>query len=165
MLMRKNFERRAIKSQELMQKVMETSDRDLWRCDPGVHVEGSTYLQVTRLLQGFIENEVDLNRDAGCWETCPHYQLTESYGCFKELYCAKQPKCSGKLLLCTFFVGLDFFIGFSISRTLFIPLQDADMWVCPSSPMATRRYEYIEYENGKVLGEKKQCSLGTTKVC
>lgn len=38
------------------------------------------------------------------------------------------------------------------------------MWVCPSSPLSTRRYEYIEYENGKVLGDKKQCSLGTTKV-
>jgi hypothetical protein len=38
------------------------------------------------------------------------------------------------------------------------------MWVCPASPMSTRRYEYIEYENGKILGEKKQCSLGTTKV-
>lgn len=38
------------------------------------------------------------------------------------------------------------------------------MWVCPSSPMSTRRYEYIEYENGKTLGDKKYCSLGTTKV-
>lgn len=38
------------------------------------------------------------------------------------------------------------------------------MNVCPSSPMSMRRYEYIEYENGKVLGEKKYCSLGTTKV-
>lgn len=38
------------------------------------------------------------------------------------------------------------------------------MWVCPASPISTRRYEYIEYENGKVLGEKKYCSLGTTKV-
>jgi hypothetical protein len=38
------------------------------------------------------------------------------------------------------------------------------MWVCPASPLSTRRYEYIEYENGKVLGEKKSCSLGTTKV-
>lgn len=110
--MRRNFERRAIKSQELMQKVMETSDRDLWRCDPPVHVEfaagNGTYIQVTRLLQGFIENEVDLNRDAGCWETCSNYQLTESYGCFKELYCAKQPACKGKLLFCTYFVGLLF---------------------------------------------------------
>lgn len=104
--MRKNFERRAAKSQELMQKVLEISDRELWRCDPSTHVEGKTYLQVTKLLQGYIENEVDLNRDGTCWETCPHYQLTESYGCFKELYCARQPKCSGKLLFCTFFVSL-----------------------------------------------------------
>lgn len=143
-LMRRNFEARAVRSQELMQKVMERSDRTLWRCDPSTHVEGATYLQVTRLLQGYIENEVDLNRDGTCWETCPHYQLTESYGCFKELYCARQPKCSGKLLFCTFF--------------------DSDMWICPSSAMSTRRYEYIEYENGKVLGERKYCPSGTTKV-
>lgn len=38
------------------------------------------------------------------------------------------------------------------------------MWVCPASPLSTRRYEYIEYENGKLLGEKKHCSLGTSKV-
>lgn len=38
------------------------------------------------------------------------------------------------------------------------------MWVCPSSPMSSRRYEYIEYENGKTLGEKKTCGLGSTKV-
>lgn len=123
---------------------MEISDRYLWRCDPNDHVEGETYLQITRLLQGYVENEVDLNRDGGCWENCPYYQLTESYGCFKELYCAKQPKCSGKLLFCTFF--------------------DADMWICPASPLSTRRYEYIKYENGKVLGEEKYCGLGTTKV-
>ena len=105
LLMRKNFERRATKAQELMQKVLERADRSLWRCDPNTHKEGSSYLQITRLLQGYIENEVDLNRDGGCWETCSHYQLTESYGCFKDLYCSKQPKCSGKLLFCTFVVS------------------------------------------------------------
>ncbi|KAG5678259.1 hypothetical protein PVAND_007951 [Polypedilum vanderplanki] len=144
LLMRKNFEKRAAKSQELMQKVMERSDRILWRCDPNTHSEGSTYLQITKLLQGYIENEVDLNRDAGCWETCSHYQLTESYGCFKDLYCSRQPKCSGKLLFCTF--------------------VDADMWICPAAPTSSRRYEYIEYENGRVLGQKGYCSRGTTKV-
>jgi Domain of unknown function (DUF4803) len=105
--MRKNFERRATKAQELMQKVMERADRTLWRCDPSQHNEGKTFLQITRLLQGYIENEVDLNRDGGCWETCSHYQITESYGCFKELYCARQPKCSGKLLFCTFVVSFN----------------------------------------------------------
>lgn len=42
--------------------------------------------------------------------------------------------------------------------------QDADMWICPASPLSTRRYDFIEFENGKVLGEKKYCGLGTTKV-
>jgi Domain of unknown function (DUF4803) len=38
------------------------------------------------------------------------------------------------------------------------------MWVCPAAPTSARRYEYIEYENGKLLGEKKACTRGTTKV-
>lgn len=38
------------------------------------------------------------------------------------------------------------------------------MWVCPAAPTSARRYEYIEYESGKTLGEKKQCNRGTTKV-
>lgn len=144
-LMRKNFERRTTRSQELMQKVMERADRFLWRCDPQSFVEGTNYMQITRLLQGYIENEVDLNKDGQCWDTCTAYQLAESHGCYKELYCARQPKCAGKLLYCQFF--------------------DADMWVCPSSSLSDRRYEYIEYENGKTLGEKQSCNRGTTKVC
>lgn len=143
--MRKNFERRTTRSQELMQKVMERADRFLWRCDPQSFVEGANYLQITRLLQGYIENEVDLNKDGQCWDTCTAYQLAESHGCYKELYCARQPKCAGKLLYCQFF--------------------DADMWVCPSSSLSDRRYEFIEYENGKTLGEKQSCNRGTTKVC
>lgn len=38
------------------------------------------------------------------------------------------------------------------------------MWVCPAAPNSDRRYEYIEYENGRTLGEKKYCTRGTTKV-
>ena len=45
-LMRKNFERRAAKSQELMQKVMEISDRDLWRCDPNTHGKFNIFFQL-----------------------------------------------------------------------------------------------------------------------
>lgn len=38
------------------------------------------------------------------------------------------------------------------------------MWVCPAAPTSDRRYEYIEYENGKTLGQKQYCTRGTTKV-
>lgn len=111
-LMRDRFNERVIKTQERLRKVMERASRIVHRCDPRHHVEGETFIQVTRLLQGFIQNEVDMNVDNTCRENCGAYQVAETYGCFKELYCAKQPKCSGKLLNCQFF--------------------DSDMWICPS---------------------------------
>lgn len=142
--MRKNFEKRVGRTQDQLRKVLERADRTLWRCDPKDHVEGKTYLQLTRLLQGYIENEVDMNNQGGCWENCGHYQLTESYSCYKELYCSQQPKCRGKLLFCTF--------------------VDSDMWICPAKTSDIRRYDYIEYESGRLLGQKTSCTRGTTKV-
>jgi len=38
------------------------------------------------------------------------------------------------------------------------------MWVCPADPFSGRRYEYVEYENGRVLGRKQGCSKGRVKV-
>lgn len=111
-LMRQRFEERVARSQKMVQECMKRADRTVWRCDPKHHIEGETFLSVTRLLQGFIENEVDMNNDNTCRENCNAYQFAESYGCYKELFCARQPKCSGRLLNCQFF--------------------DSDMWICPS---------------------------------
>lgn len=110
--MRDRFNERTLKTQEVIRKVMERADRSVWRCDPNHHVEGETYEAVTRLLQGYVENEVDMNNDNTCRENCGAYQFTESYTCYKDLYCARQPKCSGKILNCQFY--------------------DSDMWICPS---------------------------------
>lgn len=111
-LMRQRFEGRTNKTHIVLQKVMERADNALFRCDPQQHIEGRTYERVTKLLQGYVENEVDLNTEETCRETCDHYQFTESFNCFKELYCAKQPKCTGKVLYCQYL--------------------DSDMWICPS---------------------------------
>ncbi|XP_022223780.2 uncharacterized protein LOC111075028 isoform X2 [Drosophila obscura] len=143
-LMRTDYERRTERTLKLLKDVMTRADRIVWRCDPKKHVAGVTYDEVTRLLQGYIENEVDLNNEETCRETCSFYQSTRSEGCFKDLYCARQPKCSGRLYNCQF--------------------VDSDMWVCPSSKNSTRRYEYIEYENGRTLGKRSNCVRGTTKV-
>ncbi|XP_055710025.1 uncharacterized protein LOC129805843 isoform X2 [Phlebotomus papatasi] len=143
-LMRQRFENRTEKTQELVKRVMERSDREVWRCDPEVHVEGETYEQFTRLLQGYIENEVDMNTDGTCKENCAAYTFTQSHGCFKDLYCAQQPQCKGRIINCTY--------------------VDSDMWICPSKLHTNRRYEYIKYENGRVLGEESTCARGTTKV-
>lgn len=110
--MRNSFIDRTAKTQILLRNVMERADRTVWRCDPQQHKEGETYVAVTRLLQGYIENEVDMNTDNTCRENCAAYQFAQNHGCFKDLYCAKQPKCTGKILHCQFI--------------------DSDMWVCPA---------------------------------
>lgn len=142
--MKQRFEQRTKKTQENVKKVLQIADRTLLRCDPSHHIDGETYTSLTRLLQGYIENEVDLNTDGTCRESCNHYQYAESHGCFKNMYCAKQPKCHGKLLNCQF--------------------VDSDMWICQANSNSSRRYDYIEYENGRILGAKKSCSRSTEKV-
>lgn len=110
--MRERFEERTSRAQDLLQRLLERADRAVYRCDPKHHVENETYLAVTRLRQGYIENEVDMNKDGTCRENCAAYTLTESYGCFKDQFCARQPKCKGKIMDCQF--------------------VDSDMWVCLS---------------------------------
>lgn len=143
-LMRKRFDQRTLKTQQYLRRILERAERQLIRCDPSYHEEDQTYVAVTRLLQGYIENEVDMNNQATCRETCDFYQHTENYGCFKDLFCSKQPKCHGKILNCQFF--------------------DSDMFICQSPLNSTRRYDYIEYENGRVLGKKGTCVRGQTQV-
>lgn len=60
-LMRRRFEDRTNRTQLLLQQVMRQASRDYWRCDPerNQQKEGETFVQITRLLQGYVENEVD----------------------------------------------------------------------------------------------------------
>lgn len=143
-ILQERYQERTNDAIESVRKAMENSSRELWICDPKSHKEGKTYLQITELLQGYIQNEVDMNRDGTCRENCAEYTYTKAHGCYKELYCAKQRRCNGKIINCRF--------------------VDSDMWICPSSERANRRYEYIEYENGRTLGRKLSCPRGTTKV-
>ncbi|XP_050082288.1 uncharacterized protein LOC126569322 isoform X2 [Anopheles aquasalis] len=144
---RNELQTRLNRTHELLQRAMEQTSRDYWRCDPErqAHRENETYLQFTRLLQGYIENEVDMSTENTCRETCGHYQYGHRQEqCYKELYCTRQPKCAGRIYDCEY--------------------VDSDMWICPAAPQSQRRYEYIEYENGMVRGRKGYCARGTTKV-
>lgn len=146
-LMRRRFEDRTNRTQNLLQKVMNQSSLEYWRCDPdhGKHKEGETYVQLTRLLQGYVENEVDMNTDNTCKENCAYYNWgVRQEQCYKDLYCSKQTKCAGKMYSCEY--------------------VDSDMWICPAASSSNRRYEYIKYENGMTLGQEKHCTRGTTKV-
>lgn len=145
-IMKNEYEKRSNRTQKAVIEVLKIASREYRKCDPDKPKAGETYLQITNLLQGYIQNEVDLNPEKSCGEDCGFYTYTKSYSCFKDQYCKKQRTCSGKILNCRFI--------------------DSDMWVCPGMTNTSRRYEYIEYENGITFGQKPEdgCSTGTTKV-
>ncbi|XP_076675055.1 chemokine-like protein orion isoform X1 [Andrena cerasifolii] len=140
-------EQYAVRTSETVRAVktaMAFAPRDLWRCDARTPKLDETYTQLTKLFQGYIVNEVDLNKDSNCKENCAYYQYSKVHGCYQNQYCAQQRKCHGKILNCEYI--------------------DSDMWICPSAKNSDRRYEYIQYENGKIFGSKDTCRAGTTKV-
>ncbi|KAH8370848.1 hypothetical protein KR093_005218 [Drosophila rubida] len=127
-----------------LRNVTEKADRFLWRFDPSTHVPRVTYDEVTRLLQGYMENEVDLNTDESCRQTCNDYQNTTRSGCFEQKFCSQQPQCSGRIHNCQFI--------------------DSVLSVCQSPENSFRRYEYIDYSEGRRLGEKVYCERPTNKL-
>ncbi|XP_015175456.1 PREDICTED: uncharacterized protein LOC107065888 isoform X1 [Polistes dominula] len=136
----------AVRTSETLRAVktaMAFAPQDFWRCDPIRHEPGKTYIELKQLFQGYIVNEVDLNSGSTCRENCGYYGYAKVHGCYDNQFCAKQRTCSGKIINCEYI--------------------DSDMWICPSNN-SSRRYDYIEYENGKVFGQKRTCLKSLTKV-
>ncbi|XP_068146560.1 uncharacterized protein [Drosophila tropicalis] len=135
-LMRQNRKSRLNLSRLVLNQIMSDSQRVYWRCDPdGGYILGKTYDEITRLLQGYLENEVNLNENQQCWSTCNDYYDTQQLGCYQpeEEYCGKQKKCNGRLYNCRYI--------------------DSDMWICPGAENSTHRYKHIEFESGTILGK------------
>jgi hypothetical protein len=109
-LMRQHYEERTVQKAVAVKEAMSTAERDMWRCDPREHKEGETYVELTQLLQGHIQNEVDMNSESTCRENCAYYSYAKSHGCYHNQVCARQPRCNGKLIDCRYI--------------------DSDMWVC-----------------------------------
>ncbi|KAH8298546.1 hypothetical protein KR044_010952, partial [Drosophila immigrans] len=136
-LMRRNYQDRIKHSKGVLLEIMSHIGRVYWRCDPlqwkskaGIH-----YDQVTRLLQGYVENEVNLNSESNCFKSCEDYTDVRPETCVNDELCVKQPKCAGRLHSCQF-VG-------------------ADMTLCQSNTTnnnISRRYDYIRFNNGRLLG-------------
>ncbi|XP_051862928.1 uncharacterized protein LOC117576394 isoform X1 [Drosophila albomicans] len=141
---RLNYQNVSENALDTLKSTMEKADRDIWRCDPEKHVHKVTYDEVTRLLQGYVENEVDLNNDESCSETCSDYQNTTTKGCFNQKFCSQQPQCSGHIYDCQF--------------------VDSDLSICQSPDNDTRRYDYIEYEDGQKFGQGENCSRDVNNV-
>ncbi|XP_043516155.1 uncharacterized protein LOC122531915 isoform X2 [Frieseomelitta varia] len=143
-IVQEQYEERTRETLRAVKTAMAFAPRQLWRCDARLHKLDNTYTKLTQLFQGYIVNEVDLNSEATCRENCAYYEYSKVSGCYQNLFCSQQRKCNGKVLKCEYI--------------------DSDMWICPSSQNSDRRYDYIEYENGMIFGQKNTCNKTVTKV-
>lgn len=144
-LMRMKHDDRMQHSQRFLANVVARSRRVYLRCDPepwqfGL---GKSYDYVSRLLQGYVTNEINLNSKEACSDTCEDYQDAVITSCSgDDHFCKKQPKCSGRLHSCRFIA--------------------ADLSVCQpnSTTDPLGRYDFIHFDNGRVLGND-----GKQKTC
>ncbi|XP_017038360.1 uncharacterized protein [Drosophila kikkawai] len=143
-VIREGLKRRTSRTLKLFKDVISRADRRVWRCDPTYHTPGVTYEEVTRLLQGYIENEVDLNADGRCRYDCARYNYASNHGCYDNEFCSKQPKCSGRILNCQY--------------------VEYKMQVCQAPQDSTRRYVFVHYDSGFRLGPGGQCARHTDEA-
>lgn len=63
---------------------------------------------ITGFLQGFVDNEINLNKEQTCTNTCEDYRLTRQYGCHNDTLCGQKlknqriNKCKGVIRDCEF---------------------------------------------------------------
>lgn len=143
-LMKQQYAVRTSETVRAVRTAMAFAPRDLWMCDPAHSKLDETYTQLTELFQGYIVNEVDLNRQSTCKENCAYYSYSKVHGCYKDLFCAQQRSCNGNVIHCQY--------------------VDSDMWVCPAAKTSHRRYEHVLYENNQVYGQRDTCKRPEIKV-
>ncbi|XP_055324696.1 uncharacterized protein LOC129579082 isoform X2 [Sitodiplosis mosellana] len=143
-------------TQDIVRHLLEYSKRDIWRCDPN-HYSVGTYEEVTNFLVGYFDNEVNLNPDGTCQNTCEDYRVTKNYQCYDGTYCGLKREgaerdraiCKGDIVDCQF-------LG-------------SDLNICSTPNQASRRYDVLYYDNGNVLGRNgtqifEKCADESTRV-
>lgn len=71
-------------------------------------LESTEFEMVTGFLQGFVENEKNLNPDNSCKNTCGDFRITRQYGCLNDTACGlsiknqRITKCKGVLRDCEY---------------------------------------------------------------
>lgn len=67
---------------------------------------------ITGFLQGFVDNEINMNREQTCTNTCEDYRMARQYNCHNDTLCGqtlKNPrinKCKGVIRDCEY-IGSD----------------------------------------------------------
>ena len=113
-----------------------------------------------------------MNEQKTCRHNCAKYDVAEPKNCYKNLQCAKQDGCK---IPTSQGINIKMIQIFSLKAILMLQIRNfsnlglkpgrlfdcqfyhADAWVCMSQDQSRRKYDWIEYEDGKILGKKEQC--------
>lgn len=93
------------------------------------------YHQITRFIQGYIDNEVNMNAEKSCKQSCSDYTNTKSFDCAEKTLCSEyahideaSTRCKGTIYNCDF--------------------VDDDVTVCP----VIRHYILLSYHSHHQVG-------------
>lgn len=113
--------------------------------------------QITNFLDGFVDNEVNLNPDNDCKKSCSDYTTTRSYGCHEDTPCSKEPqnaktRCNGTIYNCDF-IGSDMSLCFTVITGKYFPqIMQYQILEFLKENYSNRRYTNIVLGSGEKLG-------------
>ncbi|XP_031627540.1 uncharacterized protein LOC116343553 [Contarinia nasturtii] len=123
------------------ENLMWNLSRIIWSCDK--FSSNESYTQLTNFIQGYVDNEINMNADGSCAPYCDDFKSTKNYGCKEGTLCAtnyldhNKTRCLGTIRDCDYFGPM-----FSICPNE----NDLDI---------NRRINFVQFASGKILGEEK----------
>lgn len=112
---------------EQSENLMWNLSRVVWSCDN--FNSNESYTQLTNFIQGYVDNEINLNPDGSCAPYCSDFKSTKSYGCKAGTMCAtnyldhNKTRCLGTVRDCDYF-GPSFSLCPNVSNGFLISLRD-----------------------------------------
>lgn len=128
--MRNSFNAKYGRIAALARANIQLSNKVVWTCDPINYTEGvddfRSYLtfsvlknknflskddesiQITNFLTGYVDNEINMNKDGSCWNSCPDYKWAQNHRCSDGTFCDLQRRmghvsaCDGTILDCSY---------------------------------------------------------------
>lgn len=94
-------ERRVEYISNKLKKVISSSSREIRQCDPEKHVLGQTFDRLTKVYQGVLINEINLNPQFSCRKDCDYYKKNMIVGCYRKDPLCKKEKIHGMVYDCT----------------------------------------------------------------
>ncbi len=144
-------------------------NREMWACDPNGYksLDGKdSFVEVLLPYQGFISNEIGLNSNRNCRQSCSDYKSTRQFVCKENSLCPssgnyavkRELLCKGSVEKCIR-MPFDMEVCVAVRKNILnISLNEnvlKNYILQPSN--STRRYDFIKYNGDGVIGVERNC--------